>query len=116
MKCRKQCEERSGRIQSIVDESTGKWPFNLAKNFAKLSLRCADMSWKRRPDMSQVWAIIEPLVKVASQSAALSSVGSSIFNEGHVPSHLKCPILQVDIVSTDIFIILQLNAIQIMQQ
>jgi hypothetical protein len=83
---------RSGGIQLIIDESSGKWPFDLAKKFAKLGLRCADISRRKRPDMSQVWAMVDPLVKVASQSAALSSVGSSTFNEQFI-----CPILQVDI-------------------
>ncbi|KAJ4784651.1 U-box domain-containing protein kinase family protein [Rhynchospora pubera] len=85
---------RSGRLQSIVDKSAGKWPFELAKKLAKLGLRCADMSRRRRPDMGQVWSMIDSLVKAASQSAALSSVGSSTFCEERVPSHFICPILQ----------------------
>ncbi|KAJ1693741.1 hypothetical protein LUZ63_010439 [Rhynchospora breviuscula] len=85
---------RSGRLQSIVDKSAGKWPFELAKKLAKLGLRCADMSIRRRPDMSQVWSMIDSLVKAASQSGALSSVGSSTFCEERVPSHFICPILQ----------------------
>ncbi|KAJ4773985.1 U-box domain-containing protein kinase family protein [Rhynchospora pubera] len=87
---------RSGRLQSIVDKSAGKWPFELAKKLAKLGLRCADMSRRRRPDMGQVWSMIDSLVKAASQSAALSSVGSSTFCEERVPSHFICPILQVE--------------------
>jgi len=86
---------RTGRLLSIVDKSAGKWPFDVAKKLAKLGLRCVDISRRRRPDMSQVWATIEPLVKVAPQSKALSFVGSSTFSEEHVPSHFICPILQV---------------------
>ena len=82
---------RVGRFLSIVDKSAGKWPSDLAKKLAKLGLRCADISRRKRPDMSEVWAMIEPLVKDAS----LLSVGSSTSNEEHVPSHFICPIMQV---------------------
>ncbi|XP_078154009.1 U-box domain-containing protein 70-like [Carex rostrata] len=81
---------RAGRLSSIVDKSAGKWPFDLAEKLAILGLRCADISRRGRPNMSQVWAMIEPLVNATS----LSSFGSSTFNEEHVPSHFICPIMQ----------------------
>ncbi|XP_078154010.1 U-box domain-containing protein 70-like [Carex rostrata] len=81
---------QAGRLLSIVDKSAGKWPFDIAKKLTKLGMRCAEISRRRRPDMSQVWATIEPLVKAAS----LLYVGSSTFNEEHVPSHFICPIMQ----------------------
>ncbi|XP_078155686.1 U-box domain-containing protein 70-like [Carex rostrata] len=85
---------RTGTLQSIVDKSAGKWPFDLAKKLAKLGLKCVDLNRKRRLDMSQVWATIEPLVNDASQLKALSSVGFSSFNEEHIPSLFICPISQ----------------------
>ncbi|XP_078155685.1 U-box domain-containing protein 70-like [Carex rostrata] len=83
-----------GRLQSIVDKSAGKWPFDLAEKLAKLGLKCANLDRRRRPDIIQVWATIEPVIKAASQLKAHSSVGSSSFNKEHVPSLFICPISQ----------------------
>ena len=51
---------RVGRFLSIVDKSAGKWPSDLAKKLAKLGLRCADISRRKRPDMNEVWPRLNP--------------------------------------------------------
>ncbi|PUZ40250.1 hypothetical protein GQ55_9G409600 [Panicum hallii var. hallii] len=78
----------------LVDQSAGEWPFVQAKKLMLLGLQCAELSRRRRPYcMSDVWCVIEPLVKSASLSATPQSFGHQSV-ESHTPSCFLCPISQ----------------------
>ncbi|KAJ3681242.1 hypothetical protein LUZ60_015731 [Juncus effusus] len=80
----------NGRFQNVIDESAGRWPVEEAKKLAKIGLRCADFDRSRRPNMvNDVWKVVEPLMKAASESAA-SGTGL----DDQVPSQFICPIYQ----------------------
>nr|XP_034572176.1 U-box domain-containing protein 57-like isoform X2 [Setaria viridis]TKV95083.1 hypothetical protein SEVIR_9G337400v2 [Setaria viridis] len=82
-------------LELLVDKSAGQWPFVQAKKLMLLGLQCAELSRRRRPyRMSDVWCVIEPLVKSASLSATPQSFGHQ-FVERHTPSCFFCPISQV---------------------
>ncbi|GJM91394.1 hypothetical protein PR202_ga07758 [Eleusine coracana subsp. coracana] len=53
-------------LELLVDKSAGRWPFDQAKKLMLLGLHCVELSRRRRPDrMSDVWCVVEPLVKSA---------------------------------------------------
>jgi len=82
-------------LELLVDQSAGEWPFVQAKKLMLLGLQCAELSRRRRPSrMSDVWCVIEPLVKSASLSTTSRSFGYR-FVESHTPSCFVCPISQV---------------------
>jgi len=82
-------------LELLVDQSAGEWPFVQAKKLMLLGLQCAELSRRRRPSrMSDVWCVIEPLVKSASLSTTSRSFGYQ-FVESHTPSCFVCPISQV---------------------
>ncbi|CAN6311999.1 unnamed protein product [Urochloa humidicola] len=73
-------------LELLVDQSAGEWPFVQAKKLMLLGLQCAELSRRKRPcRMSDVWCVIEPLVKTALLSAK-PSVGT--------PFCFLCPISQ----------------------
>ncbi|CAL4940500.1 unnamed protein product [Urochloa decumbens] len=77
-------------LEFLVDQSAGEWPFVQAKKLMLLGLQCAELSRRRRPyRMSDVWCVIEPLVKTASLSAKPKS---SV--ESRTPFCFLCPISQ----------------------
>ncbi|CAN6288856.1 unnamed protein product [Urochloa humidicola] len=77
-------------LELLVDQSAGEWPFVQAKKLMLLGLQCAELSRRRRPyRMSDVWCVIEPLVKAASLSGNPKS-----FVESHTPFCFLCPISQ----------------------
>ncbi|CAL4915441.1 unnamed protein product [Urochloa decumbens] len=77
-------------LELLVDQSAGEWPFVQAKKLMLLGLQCAELSRRRRPcRMSDVWCVIEPLVKTALLSAKPKS---SV--ESHTPFCFLCPISQ----------------------
>ncbi|KAJ1693737.1 hypothetical protein LUZ63_010435 [Rhynchospora breviuscula] len=79
---------RSGILVSVIDESAGSWPFEQAKELAKIALRCAEVSKSQRPDLvTEVWAVVEPLMKAAAAYV-------EPHEEECIPSHFICPILQ----------------------
>jgi serine/threonine protein kinase len=79
-------------LNLLVDQSAGEWPFVQAKKLMLLGLQCAELSRRRRPSrMSDVWCVIEPLVKSASLSTTSRSFGYR-FVESHTPSCFVCPI------------------------
>ncbi|XP_078155684.1 U-box domain-containing protein 70-like isoform X2 [Carex rostrata] len=85
---------RNGILLSVIDESAGTWPFEQAKELAKISLRCAELSRSIRPDLvNEVWAVVEPLMKAASTYMEPQSRGSELGEES-IPSHFICPINQ----------------------
>ncbi|KAF8702446.1 hypothetical protein HU200_032823 [Digitaria exilis] len=83
-----------GNLHSIIDDSAGNWPFIQAKQLAHIGLRCAQLSRRRRPDLTvDVWKVVEPLMKTASMTARPVS-GTIISDDTCVPSYFICPILQ----------------------
>ncbi|CAD6211975.1 unnamed protein product [Miscanthus lutarioriparius] len=82
-------------LELLVDQSAGEWPFVQAKKLMLLGLQCAELSRRRRPSrMSDVWCVIEPLVKSALLSTTSRSFGYQ-FVESHTPSCFVSPISQV---------------------
>ncbi|TVU02912.1 hypothetical protein EJB05_51563 [Eragrostis curvula] len=80
-------------LELLIDQSAGEWPFDQAKKLMLLGLHCVELSRRRRPDrMTDVWYVVEPLVKSAL-SAAPSSFGRR-FVEGQAPAYFLCPISQ----------------------
>ncbi|KAJ3689814.1 hypothetical protein LUZ61_018978 [Rhynchospora tenuis] len=85
---------RNGILLSVIDESAGSWPFEQARELAKIALRCTELSRSRRPDLvTEVWAVVEPLMKAASTYVEPLAQGSEL-EEECIPSHFICPILQ----------------------
>ncbi|GJN20051.1 hypothetical protein PR202_gb07377 [Eleusine coracana subsp. coracana] len=79
-------------LELLVDKSAGRWPFDQAKKLMLLGLHCVELSRRRRPDrMSDVWCVVEPLVKSAL-SVAPPSFGHRF--EDQTPSYFLCPISQ----------------------
>ena len=71
-------------LELLLDQSAGEWPFVQAKKLMLLGLQCAELSRRRRPHrMSDVWCVIEPLVK----SASLSTTPQQSFGYRSVESH-----------------------------
>jgi len=93
-------------LHSIIDTTAGSWPFIQANQLAHIALRCAELSRRRRPNLTvDVWKVVEPLMKAASMTARpLSCTTPS--DDTCIPSYFVCPILQVNnrhnISSTDI--------------
>eukprot|EP00267_Zea_mays_P057463 XP_023157499.1 U-box domain-containing protein 33 [Zea mays] len=83
-------------LHSIIDSTAGSWPFIQANQLAHIALRCAELSRRRRPDLTvDVWKVVEPLMKAASMTARpLSCTAPS--DETCIPSYFICPILQVN--------------------
>ncbi|KAJ4777780.1 U-box domain-containing protein kinase family protein [Rhynchospora pubera] len=79
---------RSGILVSVIDGSAGSWPFEQAKELAKIALRCVELSKGQRPDLvTEVWAVVEPLMKAAAAYV-------EPHEEDCIPSHFICPILK----------------------
>uniref|UniRef100_A0A0E0GAV4 RING-type E3 ubiquitin transferase n=1 Tax=Oryza nivara TaxID=4536 RepID=A0A0E0GAV4_ORYNI len=84
----------SGGLHSILDPSAGSWPFVQANQLAHLGLRCAEMSRRRRPDLAtDVWKVVEPLMKAASLTAGRPSFVARP-DDSPPPSYFVCPIFQ----------------------
>ncbi|KAJ3672398.1 hypothetical protein LUZ60_007119 [Juncus effusus] len=43
----------------MVDASAGKWPLDQAKELAMLGLKCSEMRRKDRPNLNEIWSIVE---------------------------------------------------------
>ncbi|KAJ1693739.1 hypothetical protein LUZ63_010437 [Rhynchospora breviuscula] len=85
---------RNGILLSVIDKSAGSWPYEQAKELAKIALRCTELSRSQRPDLiTEVWAVVKPLMESASAYRELRVQGSEL-EEGRIPSHFICPILQ----------------------
>ncbi|RLM65152.1 U-box domain-containing protein 33-like [Panicum miliaceum] len=83
-----------GNLDSIIDNSAGSWPFIQANQLAHIGLRCAELSRRRRPDLTvDVWKVVEPLMKAASMTAQPLS-GTNLSDDTSIPSYFICPILQ----------------------
>lgn len=79
-------------LDLLVDKSAGEWPFDQAKKLMLLGLHCVELSRRRRPDrMSDVWCVVEPLVKSALSPPSFGHRGA----EDQTPSYFLCPISQV---------------------
>ncbi|KAL6906438.1 hypothetical protein ACP4OV_004039 [Aristida adscensionis] len=81
-------------LELLVDRSAGEWPFSQAKKLMLLGLHCAELCRRRRPErMSDVWCVVEPLVKSALDSIMPQSFGHQ-FVDSHLPFYFLCPISQ----------------------
>uniref|UniRef100_A0A0E0K3B8 RING-type E3 ubiquitin transferase n=1 Tax=Oryza punctata TaxID=4537 RepID=A0A0E0K3B8_ORYPU len=83
------------QLHSIMDISAGSWPFMQANQLAHLGLRCANLSGRHRPDLTgEVWGVIKPLLKDASQNYGCKQPFEALSDDAHAPSYFICPILQ----------------------
>nr|TKV95079.1 hypothetical protein SEVIR_9G337300v2 [Setaria viridis] len=81
-------------LHTIIDRSAGEWPFVQAQQLARIGMRCAAEKRRRRADLAtDVWLVVEPMMKSASLSSC-PSTSSSIQDESSVPHYFLCPILQ----------------------
>ncbi|TVU10590.1 hypothetical protein EJB05_44132 [Eragrostis curvula] len=84
-----------GCLQAILDSSAGEWPAVYAERLALVGLRCCEIRRKNRPDLqTEVWTVLEPMLKSASvtlYSLSFKSVSEDLVG---VPSYFICPILQ----------------------
>lgn len=89
-----------GYLHAMVDQSAGNWPFVQAKQLAHLGLRCSDTSRRNRPDLvTEIWRVVEPMMKAASLSVSSVSYNSFSDDENYrIPSYFICPIFQVSLV------------------
>ncbi|XP_062206015.1 U-box domain-containing protein 70-like isoform X2 [Phragmites australis] len=82
-------------LHTIIDRSAGEWPFVQVQQLARIGMRCTAEKRRRRADLvTDVWPVIEPMMKSASLSTC-PSTSSSIQDESGVPHYFLCPILQV---------------------
>jgi serine/threonine protein kinase len=85
-----------GCLEAILDSSAGDWPAMQAKQLARIGLRCCEIRRKNRPDLqTEVWTVLEPMLKSASVKLCSLSFKSVSEDLGGVPSYFICPILQV---------------------
>lgn len=85
------CALENKNFQAVLDISAGDWPLKLAKQLAKLGLRCCEKNRLNRPDLvSEIWSLLEPL----SASCIISAEGLVTKKPRRVPSHFICPIYQ----------------------
>uniref|UniRef100_M8CIG1 RING-type E3 ubiquitin transferase n=1 Tax=Aegilops tauschii TaxID=37682 RepID=M8CIG1_AEGTA len=71
---------RSDNLHLLIDKSAGDWPYTQAKQLALLGLRCVEMTREKRPDLTEVWTVVEALVRKPPAPSC--------------PAHFICPILQ----------------------
>ncbi|WVZ63210.1 hypothetical protein U9M48_012859 [Paspalum notatum var. saurae] len=84
-----------GCLQAILDSSAGEWPAVYAEQLAQVGLKCCDIRRKNRPDLqTEVWTVLEPMLKSASAMLCSLSFKSVSEDLGGVPSYFICPILQ----------------------
>ncbi|KAM0858778.1 hypothetical protein ACQ4PT_047617 [Festuca glaucescens] len=84
-----------GCLEAILDSSAGDWPAMQAEQLARLGLRCCEIRRKNRPDLqTEVWTVLEPMLKSASIMLCSLSFKSVSEDLGDVPSYFICPILQ----------------------
>ncbi|KAL6656519.1 hypothetical protein ACP70R_007345 [Stipagrostis hirtigluma subsp. patula] len=84
-----------GSLQAILDTSAGEWPDIYAEQLALVGLRCCEIRRKNRPDLqTEVWTVLEPMLKSASVMLCSLSFKSVPEDLGGVPSYFICPILQ----------------------
>ncbi|KAJ1289027.1 hypothetical protein BS78_02G134600 [Paspalum vaginatum] len=84
-----------GCLQAILDSSAGEWPAVYAEQLAQVGLKCCEIRRKNRPDLqTEVWTVLEPMLKSASAMLCSLSFKSVSEDLGGVPSYFICPILQ----------------------
>ncbi|CAL5020436.1 unnamed protein product [Urochloa decumbens] len=83
-----------GELHAVLDPAAGDWPFVQASQLARVGLRCAEMSRRRRPDLAgEVWSVVEPLAKAAAGRPAAALLGLDD-DDRAAPAHFVCPIFQ----------------------
>lgn len=73
---------QSDNLHLLIDKSAGDWPYTQAKQLALLGLRCVEMTREKRPHLTEVWTVVEALVRKPPAPSC--------------PAHFICPILQVN--------------------
>ncbi|KAK1677391.1 hypothetical protein QYE76_038251 [Lolium multiflorum] len=82
-------------LVAILDSSAGDWPAMQAEQLARVGLSCCEIRRKNRPDLrTEVWTVLEPILKSTSIMLCSLSFKSVSEDLGGVPSYFICPILQ----------------------
>ncbi|XP_042433976.1 U-box domain-containing protein 33-like isoform X2 [Zingiber officinale] len=81
------------RLHEILDASAGDWPYVQAEKLAKLGLKCCGMN-RTRPDATEAWKVLKPLIKSISMSSLSSSFRLAAEDIPLIPSYFICPILK----------------------
>ncbi|XP_006661003.1 U-box domain-containing protein 33-like isoform X2 [Oryza brachyantha] len=86
---------QKGCLQAILDSSAGNWPLMHSEQLARVGLRCCEIRRKNRPDLqTEVWTVLEPMLRSASSMLCSLSFKSVSEDYGNVPSYFICPIQQ----------------------
>uniref|UniRef100_A0A453PSV2 RING-type E3 ubiquitin transferase n=1 Tax=Aegilops tauschii subsp. strangulata TaxID=200361 RepID=A0A453PSV2_AEGTS len=83
-----------GCLEAILDSSAGGWPAMQAEQSAWVGLKCCEIRRKNRPDLqTEVWTVLEPMLKSSSIMSCSLSFKSVSEDLGGVPPYFICPIL-----------------------
>lgn len=92
-----------GILAEVLDKSAGRWPWDLAKGFRKVAMRCLSVGNNERGN-PEIVAVIEDLEKMRREAEAHvtaqknQGMASNIYGSNDlkdVPSGFLCPIYQV---------------------
>lgn len=72
-------------LHELIDGGAGEWPYVQAKRLAELGVWCCEVARRKRPDLGDVWRVLEPMTRITT---------SSFVYEDDVPSYFICPIFQ----------------------
>ncbi|KAL2892228.1 U-box domain-containing protein 33 [Bienertia sinuspersici] len=82
------CVLDKGDLNDILDPLVRDRPYVQAEQLARLALRCCDMDPMSRPDIFEIWKVLE------SMKASSQSLRHLLDSEDHVPAYFICPITQ----------------------
>lgn len=92
------CAIEAGNLDTVLDQSAGDWPLELAEPLTHMALRCCEEKGVNRPKLvAQVWPVLEPM-KDLSTFPCMETTSSSLDSKAQlprVPPHFVCPIFQV---------------------
>lgn len=96
MKCALEMEN----LKTVLDFSAGEWPLHQTTQLAYLALRCCEKTWLNRPDLvSEIWSVLKPFRTICiDRRQELTSKKLQ-----RAPSHFVCPIVQVKIITHNLF-------------
>ncbi|XP_031483852.1 U-box domain-containing protein 33-like [Nymphaea colorata] len=87
-----QHEVNRGKLEEVLDQRAGQWPFEQALRLANLALRCCCESSRLRPDLeSDIWPVLNAMRMRFSESSAANNAPEA---SRQPPHHFLCPITQ----------------------
>ncbi|KAF3793586.1 putative LRR receptor-like serine/threonine-protein kinase [Nymphaea thermarum] len=96
-----QHEVNRGKLQEVLDQRAGQWPFQQALRLANLALRCCCENSRLRPDLeSDIWPVLNAMRMRFSESSAANNAPEA---SRQPPHHFLCPITQVWVSTPPLF-------------